>query len=150
MVAIRAPNRSNVLFGIRGYKFKIRVRVYYGHTVRRITRSDSINEDIVNSANYRNSIVIPIRNKQFRIIRGKLFETREGRVHPFKDDKILTDWNGLMISALAKGSNVLDDQGLEDAAIKAAKFILNEMKTKEGKLLHIYREGDAFERRRSP
>ena len=35
-------------------------------------------------------------------MRAKLFETRERRVHPLKDDKILTDWNGLMIAALAK------------------------------------------------
>lgn len=40
-------------------------------------------------------------------IRGKLFEYRKQRVHPYKDDKILTDWNGLMIAALASHTNLV-------------------------------------------
>ncbi|MDD4161170.1 MAG: thioredoxin domain-containing protein [Methanothrix sp.] len=75
-------------------------------------------------------------------IRGKLFLAREKRVHPFKDDKILTDWNGLMIAALAKAAQALHDAKYEEytkAAIKAADFILEEMQTTEGRLLHRYR-----------
>jgi uncharacterized protein YyaL (SSP411 family) len=76
------------------------------------------------------------------MIRSKLFLAREKRVHPFKEDKILTDWNGLMIAALAKAAQALPGAKgaeYERAAIKAADFILNEMRTTEGRLLHRYR-----------
>ncbi|MCX6678436.1 MAG: thioredoxin domain-containing protein [Methanothrix sp.] len=72
-------------------------------------------------------------------IRAKLFLAREERVHPFKDDKILTDWNGLMIAALAKAAQALHEAKYATAAIKAADFILKEMQTEEGRLLHRYR-----------
>ena len=62
-------------------------------------------------------------------IRNTLFQIREKRVHPAKDDKILADWNGLMIAALARASQVLDEQRYLQAAIKAADFILKEMKS---------------------
>jgi uncharacterized protein len=71
-------------------------------------------------------------------IRAKLFLAREKRVHPLKDDKILTDWNGLMIAALAKAAQALDENKYEKAAIKAADFILEKMRTAEGRLLHRY------------
>ncbi|MCX6672900.1 MAG: thioredoxin domain-containing protein [Methanothrix sp.] len=72
-------------------------------------------------------------------IRAKLFAVREKRVHPFKDDKILTDWNGLMIAALAKAAQALPEAKYATAAMKAADFILKEMQTTEGRLLHRYR-----------
>jgi uncharacterized protein YyaL (SSP411 family) len=75
-------------------------------------------------------------------LRAKLFLDREKRVHPLKDDKILTDWNGLMIAALAKAAQALPEaEGAKygRAAIKAADFILKEMQTTDGRLLHRYR-----------
>ena len=57
-------------------------------------------------------------------IRQKLDAHREKRVHPYKDDKILTDWNGLMIAALARGGRVLGNKAYTDSAIEAAEFIL--------------------------
>jgi uncharacterized protein YyaL (SSP411 family) len=72
-----------------------------------------------------------------------LFETRERRVHPHKDDKVLTDWNGLMIAALARGARVLGDQAYARAAGEAAKFILTRMRRPDGRLLHRYRDGEA-------
>ncbi len=72
--------------------------------------------------------------------RNRLFEVREKRVHPHKDDKILTDWNGLMIAALALGSRVLKDENYARAAKKAADFILKSMRKPDGRLLHRYRE----------
>ncbi len=73
----------------------------------------------------------------------KLFEYREKRVHPHKDDKILTDWNALMISAFAKASQVFGSHLYRESAIKAAEFIHNKLKDKDGKLLHRYRNGEA-------
>jgi len=75
--------------------------------------------------------------------RGKLFAYREQRVHPLKDDKVLTDWNGLMIAALAKGARAFDAPRYADAAAAAASFILERMVTKDRRLLHRYRDGEA-------
>lgn len=75
--------------------------------------------------------------------RKRLFEVREKRIHPYKDDKILTDWNGLMIAAMAHASQALQDPQYAEAAKKSANFILQKMKTDDGSLLHRYREGEA-------
>ena len=75
--------------------------------------------------------------------REKLFEHREKRVHPHKDDKILTNWNGLMIAALAKGSRIFGEQKFIDAAQKSVDFILTKMRQSDGRLLHRYRDEEA-------
>ncbi len=75
-------------------------------------------------------------------ITDKLFQAREKRVHPAKDDKILVDWNGLMIAALARASQVLGNPMYLQAATRTAEFILKEMKTSEGKLYHRYAKGE--------
>lgn len=77
------------------------------------------------------------------VLREKLFAVRKNRVHPHKDDKILTDWNGLMIAALAKGARVFDNPVYMQAAEKAADFVLRNMISSEGRLLHRFRNGDA-------
>ncbi|MBC8401840.1 MAG: thioredoxin domain-containing protein [Candidatus Marinimicrobia bacterium] len=75
--------------------------------------------------------------------RNKLFDHREQRIHPFKDDKILTDWNGLMIAALAKGAVVLNEPQYAQAAQKAWLFISANLMLKNGRLLKRYRDGVA-------
>ena len=75
--------------------------------------------------------------------RQKLFDARNKRVHPHKDDKILTDWNGLMIAALAKGAQAFDEPLYAQAAQKATDFILNNMRSSDGRLLHRYRNSNA-------
>jgi len=84
-----------------------------------------------------------ISNPRLEKIRESLFNIREKRVHPHKDDKILTDWNGLMIAALAKGGQVLKEEKYINAARKAVEFISLTMKNSNNRLLHRYREGDA-------
>jgi len=81
--------------------------------------------------------------KHLEVIRQKLFAYREKRVHPMKDDKILTDWNGLMIAALAKGAQAFDEPEYAEAACRAADFILGNMRKPDGRLLHRYRDGRA-------
>ncbi|MCP4136479.1 MAG: thioredoxin domain-containing protein [bacterium] len=76
-------------------------------------------------------------------IREKMFLHREKRIHPGKDDKILTDWNGIMIAALAQGARVLNEPKYREAAERAAGFILKQMLTGENRLLHRYRDGEA-------
>jgi len=81
-----------------------------------------------------------LKNK-YNSIRKKIFNHRETRVHPQKDDKILTDWNGLMISALARASVIFDNKKYLSAAKKSADFIINNLLTENGKLLKRYRNG---------
>ncbi|MDQ6953579.1 MAG: thioredoxin domain-containing protein [Mariprofundaceae bacterium] len=75
-------------------------------------------------------------------IRQRLLDARNTRIRPFLDDKILTDWNGLMIAALAKAGRVLHEPNYVKAAQKSADFLLKTMQSKQG-LLHRYRHGDA-------
>ena len=81
-------------------------------------------------------------SNQFESAREKLFNIRKKRIHPLKDDKILTDWNGLMIAALAKAAIVLDEPVYLDAAEKAAEFVLHSI-SKGERLLKRYRNGVA-------
>jgi len=73
----------------------------------------------------------------------RLYEHRKKRVPPLKDDKILTDWNGLMIAALSKAASAFGNDDLGEAAESAASFILHKMRLSEGQLLHRYRDGEA-------
>jgi len=75
--------------------------------------------------------------------RKQIFEVREKRIRPHKDDKVLTDWNGLMIAAFAKAGYILNDPKYINSAKKAVNFIFNQMKNSGGRLLHRYREGGA-------
>ena len=72
--------------------------------------------------------------------RQKLLAVRDQRPRPHLDDKIITAWNGLMISAFARGAQVLDDAEYLTAAQKAAHFIHDQL-WKDGRLLRSYREG---------
>ena len=76
-------------------------------------------------------------------IREKLFNIRVKRIHPHKDDKVLTDWNGLMIAALARGSQILGEPLYLKAAEKAANFILKNLRKLDGRLLHRFRDGNS-------
>ena len=75
--------------------------------------------------------------------RAKLFEARERRIHPGKDTKILTSWNGLMLAALAEAGAILNEPRYVEAAGRAADFLLKTMRTPEGRLLRTCRDGQA-------
>ncbi len=78
-----------------------------------------------------------------KTIKEKLFHYREQRIHPFKDTKILTDWNGLMISAFAKAAQVFDKNEYYEAAEKAVYFVLKNLVNDEGRLLHRFKDGES-------
>jgi len=88
---------------------------------------------------------IPLHELQERMesARQKLFIHREGRIHPHKDDKILTSWNGLFIAALAKGAKALQKPVYADAAKRAVNFVLTKMRREDGRLLARYRDGES-------
>jgi uncharacterized protein YyaL (SSP411 family) len=81
--------------------------------------------------------------KDIRRIKKELFKHRSKRVRPNKDDKILADWNGLMIAALAKGGQVIGNPEYTKLAKRAVEFIQNNLRDKAGRLLHRFREGEA-------
>lgn len=79
--------------------------------------------------------------KVLSLSKEKLFRARAQRLRPHLDDKVLTDWNGLMISSLAKAGKILNEPKYSSAAKKCADFIINKLMTKDGRLLHRYRDG---------
>ncbi|MAV70792.1 MAG: thioredoxin domain-containing protein [Candidatus Marinimicrobia bacterium] len=95
--------------------------------------------------NLSSEIRIPVAELEKIIEKNRkiLFHHRKKRIHPLKDDKILTDWNGLMIAALAYGGSVLNNINYTNAAENSAKFILENLKDNKGRLLKRYRNGSA-------
>lgn len=75
-------------------------------------------------------------------IRNQLFKVRKERTPPLLDDKILTDWNGLMIAALAKAGRTFQNKRYRQEAERALSFIDREMNPEKG-LLHRYRDGES-------
>ena len=75
-------------------------------------------------------------------IRKMLLRFRENRERPFKDDKVLTAWNGLMISAMAKAAQALQDEKYLRAAQKSAQFIKENL-YESGKLARRFRDSEA-------
>ena len=74
--------------------------------------------------------------------KAKLLQEREKRVKPFRDEKILTSWNGLMLSGLAEAYKTIGEERYRKAAEKTVEFIFAQM-FREGYLLHTYRDGQA-------
>jgi len=73
--------------------------------------------------------------------RKKLLAVRDHRIRPFRDDKVLTDWNGMTIAALALAGRSLNEPRYVQAAANAANFILTRTRDKKGALLHRWRAG---------
>ncbi|MCS7300379.1 MAG: DUF255 domain-containing protein [Fimbriimonadales bacterium] len=78
-------------------------------------------------------------------IRARLLIARQTRHAPRRDDKVLTDWNGLAIWALSYAADVLEEQGerYAQAATEAAEFLWQNLRDERGRLLHRYRDGEA-------
>ncbi len=73
--------------------------------------------------------------------RARLYATRETRVRPARDDKILADWNGLTIAALARAAAVFDAPEFLQAARAAFAFVAETLRDGEGRLVHAWRAG---------
>ncbi|MCH8984076.1 MAG: thioredoxin domain-containing protein, partial [Acidobacteria bacterium] len=76
-------------------------------------------------------------------LREKVYQARLERVKPGLDDKVITAWNGMMISALAHGGRVFRERRYLDAARRAADFLLDSMVRQDGGLFRTYRNGKA-------
>ena len=73
----------------------------------------------------------------------RLFNARQQRIAPGRDEKVLVEWNGLMIHALAECGTVLGDRGYVRAASRAAEFVLAQMSQPDGRLYRTYKDGRA-------
>ena len=78
--------------------------------------------------------------------RAKLYAVRARRPPPLRDDKILTAWNGLMISGLAVAGRVLDEPRYVAAAARAAAFALEQLRGPDGALQRSFKDGRARHR----
>jgi len=85
--------------------------------------------------------VAPDEAPRFAAIREELFAARQRRIRPHRDDKVLTDWNGLMIAALARAAQAFDEPLYAEAARRAADFALHELRRPDGRLRHAWRDG---------
>jgi len=74
--------------------------------------------------------------------RAKLFGAREQRIKPFRDEKIIVAWNGLMISAFLDAANLLDDTRVRQDALRSIEFIQDHL-VHNGRLLHSFKDGQA-------
>lgn len=81
-------------------------------------------------------------NELFKNQRQQLWDLREKRVHPFKDDKVITPWNGLMIYSLVEAGTAFNNKEFVDAALKAANFIKQNL-WKNQHLYRRWRDGEA-------
>ena len=72
----------------------------------------------------------------------KLFAVRERRVRPGRDEKVLTSWNGLMISGLARAAAALDEPRYADMATECARRIVENMRDGDGRLMHRMKDGE--------
>jgi uncharacterized protein len=91
----------------------------------------------------RKQIPLEALKERIEASRQKLFTEREERIHPGKDDKILTSWNGLMIAALSKAARAFEKPEYAGAAARAAEFIWKHLRREDGRLLARYRDGEA-------
>lgn len=87
-------------------------------------------------------LIDPDMESSLNLIRKKLFDYRAKRIHPLKDDKILTDWNGLMIASLGKAARVLNDVKYSFAAEKAYHFIKKNLMDNNFNLYHRFRNNE--------
>jgi uncharacterized protein YyaL (SSP411 family) len=84
-----------------------------------------------------------IRGELDEELRRRLWEAREQRPKPARDDKAIASWNGLALAALAEGGRRLDRPDLVDAARRVAEFLLGPLSGGDGRLYRSYREGRA-------
>jgi uncharacterized protein YyaL (SSP411 family) len=73
--------------------------------------------------------------------RQRIYQLRLQRVPPLLDDKVLASWNGLMIGAMAEGARVLGQESYFVSAERAARFVLERMRSRDGRLLRVARAG---------
>ncbi len=81
--------------------------------------------------------------RQLERARTRLLEARGRRTSPGRDEKVLASWNGLMLAAFAEAAWALDEDRYREVAERNADFLLRELRTPEGRLSHVWYDGEA-------
>jgi uncharacterized protein len=76
-------------------------------------------------------------------VRPVLFEHREQRIKPARDEKMITAWNGMMLAAFAEAAFVLDNLHYREIAVRNAEFILTKLSREDGRLYRTHKRNDA-------
>ena len=82
-------------------------------------------------------------SERLHAARKRLFEIRETRIKPGRDEKVLTSWNALMLGAFAEAGRTLGERRYTEAARRNARFLLSELRNGEGRLFRTWRDGRA-------
>jgi uncharacterized protein YyaL (SSP411 family) len=104
------------------------------------TRSDGIPDTMLHSFEGGRFV---LRGELDEALRAELFEMREARPKPARDDKVIASWNGLALAAFAECGRVLDRADWVDAARALGEFLLGSMSAEGGRLHHTWRDGTA-------
>jgi uncharacterized protein YyaL (SSP411 family) len=107
----------------------------YGHVLR-------LRRPLVQIADSEGMSTIELE-RRLATIRTRLLAVRKKRPAPFRDDKVLTAWNGLTIRALARSGRILDRAEFVEAAAKAGEFLIARSRDERGRLLRSYAQGEA-------
>jgi uncharacterized protein len=79
--------------------------------------------------------------QQLDVVREKLLVERNKRIPPLRDDKVVTAWNGMMITALANAADILNEDRYQDSAIRTAEFIWSTLRNRDDILWRSYLDG---------
>ncbi|HEU6446606.1 MAG TPA: thioredoxin domain-containing protein, partial [Gaiellaceae bacterium] len=104
------------------------------------TAEEGVPEELLQPFEHGRSI---IRGELDEELRRRLWEIREQRPKPARDDKAIASWNGLALAALAEAGRRLERPGFVEGARRVAEFLLGPLSDGEGRLLRSYREGRA-------
>ncbi len=104
------------------------------------TKDEGVPEELLHPFEHGRFI---IRGELDEELRAKLFELRERRPKPLRDDKAIASWNGLALAALAEAARRLERPDLLDAARSLGEFLLGPLSTEEGRLYRTWRGGQA-------
>ncbi|MEO5658145.1 MAG: thioredoxin domain-containing protein, partial [Nitrospiria bacterium] len=130
--AVLGPDESRMF--CRAYDVTPRGNFEGKNILRVVLREDAL------AAEFR----LPVEEVRTRLAEAKrrLFATRERRVKPFRDEKILTGWNGLAVTAFARAAMVLDEPRYAEAAVRTVDFLARSL-TRDGRLLRTWKDGRA-------
>jgi uncharacterized protein YyaL (SSP411 family) len=80
-----------------------------------------------------------VMQERLQSAKAKLFRARQQRITPGTDTKVLVSWNSLAITAFAEAARILNNPAYTEVAVRAARFILDTMRTADGKLLRTWK-----------
>jgi uncharacterized protein YyaL (SSP411 family) len=109
---------------------------FEGHNILNVPNEDDV-------AAERLGLTVDELRAKIAAIKDKLYAARTQRVHPGLDDKILTSWNGLMLASLSEAARVFKRADYHDAAVRCGEFLLEHMRSLDGRLLRTYKDGQA-------